>query len=136
MLLSGQIVERNIDGRDGMNAQTAPAGPEGAVIEFLPYTGCFQRIGSDQDFSDIAAPEMRRRHFDERLDHMWRGISLADTGAAGLVGQAHDDGVGRAVQVTRCRVRANDGNDLNRRYVAQVNSPEASRWRGRRTGRT
>ena len=113
VLLAGQVVERDVDGGDGVDAEPAPARPECPVIELLPQAGRFQRIGADQDLADIAAPQMRGRHFQERLDHVRRRVGLADAGKSGLIGQPDDDGVGRAVQVIGRRRWADDRNDLD-----------------------
>ena len=55
-LLAGKVVQRDVDRRDRVDAQSAAARPEGAVVEFLPDRGDFQRILADQDLAGVAAP--------------------------------------------------------------------------------
>ncbi len=130
MLLAGQIVERDVDGRDGVDAEAAPPRPERSLIELLPKPGRLQRIGADQDFANIAAPQVSGRHLQECLDHMRRRVGLPDAGDACFVGQPDDDGVGRAIQIIRGRGGADDRDDLDGGDLAHDEAP--SRWRARR----
>ena len=46
-LLADKVVQRDVDRRDRVDAEPAPAWPEGAIIELLPDGGNLERIFSD-----------------------------------------------------------------------------------------
>jgi hypothetical protein len=99
MLLAGKVVQRDVDGRQGVNAEPAPAGPEHALIHALPVGRQLDRLRPDQHLGHVAGPEMRGRHLEEALHHLRRRVRLADAAAAIRVEDAHDDRLCRSVEI-------------------------------------
>src|SRR5262249_12554263 len=99
-----------------MDAEPAPPGPEGSLVEPLPEGGDLDRVLASQDLERIAAPKMGRGHLQEGFDGRGRRIGLADSEAAVFVHDAHDHGVNGPVQVVAILVRGGDGDRLDPRY--------------------
>ncbi len=100
-LFARQVVDRNVQGRDGVDAQSPPSRPEGALVELLPQGRCFERIGTDEYVGSVPAPQMRGRHLKEVPDDVGWRIRFPDAEAPVLVNDFHDYGIGGAVQIAR-----------------------------------
>ena len=112
-LLSGKIVQRDVDGGEGMDAEPATAWPEGAFVHLLPERGDLDRILPDQNLRDIAAPHMRRGHGEELLHDAGRRIRLAEAVAPVLVDHLDDDRLDSSIAIVTRLVRRDDRNDFN-----------------------
>ena len=105
-LLSGEIVDGDVDGGERVDSQAAAAVVDGRLGQVVPERLALERVPAEEDLAQAAAPGVRVLHEHELADReSWR-VGLADAGAALLVGQSHDDGLGRAVEIVGVAGRA------------------------------
>jgi hypothetical protein len=125
-LLAGKIMQREVNRRQSMDAQTPPARIGRRFVKAFPQRRNLHRIGAPENFRCMSSPDVRRRGFKKRLDGFWRGVTFSDACSTIPVRQFHDHGVDGPVtvlDVAAANPQRNDFDRFNHRHVLPQSMP-------------
>ena len=111
-LLAREVVERDVDRRERVDAESAPTRVQRRFVQLVDQRGDWKRVAADDEVADVPAPDVEVGLLDESAHEVGWSVGLADARPALLVRQADDDGIGGPIAVARVDGRRDDGNDL------------------------
>ena len=111
-LLADEVVERDVDRRERVDAEPASTWVEGRAVQLVGEGGDWKWVAADDEVADVPAPDVEIGLLDERAHEVGRGVRLADARPALLIREPDNDSIGGAVAVARVHGRRDDGDDL------------------------